>query len=145
MLKLDDKVKIIKIHVKANFNDKENVETKLNNWIKQNPIVYIKYDESNGKSLFPYFFQYNKLSNIKINDIEYQISNILKNDSIDKLEIIKIDLLDEIEKNKHIMDQINKLNDEIHKLQDEFQNHYLEIPTSGVRYYNKEHPFFKKS
>jgi ribosomal protein S15P/S13E len=147
MINLDDKIKIIKIHVKNNLNDKENIENKLNSWIKQNPIVYMKYDSTNGSKTFPYFDQFinNKLNDIEINEKLYTITNILNNKSIEKIDIIKIDLLDEIKKNENINEQISYLINEIQKLKNEFKNHYHELPTSGIRNYSEDHPYFKKN
>lgn len=86
--------------------------------------------------------QENVIENKQQIDINYKekIQNQQQKD-VQQKDIQKEDI-NYIEK---IQNQIDALKNEIEKLKNEFDNHYHDLPTTGIRQYTKEHPFLKKS
>jgi len=38
---------------------------------------------------------------------------------------------------------VNKLEGKLKKLESEFDNHYHDIPTTGIRQFKEQHPYYK--
>jgi len=132
-----------------NYDDKDeniNLSELLNHKCLKNIVIEIKSEDVNDQ------IQQGALNDQTqqqgaLKDSEQQEQDVLKDGEQQEQDVLKDGEKEsgKDENNKSIQEQISSLKEQIDKLNTEFENHYHDVPTTGIRQYSKEHPFLKKS
>jgi hypothetical protein len=85
-----------------------------------------------------------KLNKIRLEEIDSDINTDNKNE--EKNYNVNTNITDRKENLKlknNLELEINKLKERLEKLENEFENHYHDMPTTGIRQFKNQHPYYK--